>query len=81
MKTILAAAFAATAALAAASAAHAEGGCGAGWHRGPWGHCRPNERVVVAPREVIVAPEATVMYAPVGRACPRCYHLGPKGRR
>jgi hypothetical protein len=41
------------------------GGCGAGWHRGPGGACRPNgyyggayygTPVVVAPRAVVVAP-------------------------
>jgi len=35
------------------------GGCGAGFHRGPYGGCRPNGgggAVVVAPGAVVVAP-------------------------
>ena len=32
------------------SAANAAGGCGPGWHRGPYGGCQPNRgAVVVAP--------------------------------
>jgi hypothetical protein len=35
-----------------------EGGCGPGFHRGPYGGCRPNrgEAIVVVPGAVIVAP-------------------------
>lgn len=53
MRKILTAALLVGAALGTASAAQARDGCGAGFHRGPWGHCRPNGyrgRVVVAPR-------------------------------
>jgi hypothetical protein len=80
MKTIFAA-MTLTAALAVGTSALAAGGCGAGWHRGPWGHCRRNEVVVVNPAPVVVAPAATEMVVPVGRPCPRGYHLGPQGRR
>jgi hypothetical protein len=36
------------------------GGCGLGFHRGPYGGCRPNggEAVVVVPGVVVVAPRA-----------------------
>jgi hypothetical protein len=77
--------------LSALSSAQAAGGCGAGEHRGPYGHCRLNgvapAPVVVAPAPVVVAPAPVVVaqpnavYAPVGRACPLGYHLGPQGRR
>ena len=50
--------------------ADAAGGCGPGWHRGPYGACVVNGGVVVAPvvPGVVVAP-APVVVAPV-RACP-----------
>ena len=43
--------------------ASAEGGCGPGFHRTPYGRCRPNEGpVVVAPAApVVVAPAAPVV--------------------
>jgi hypothetical protein len=44
-----------------------EGGCGPGFHRGPFGGCRPNRPVVVAPAApVVVAPVApgAVVVAP-----------------
>jgi hypothetical protein len=44
------------------------GGCGVGFHRGPYGYCVPNGPVA-AP--VVVGP----------RACPPGYYLGPHGRR
>ena len=46
--------------------ASAEGGCGPGFHRTPYGRCRPNEGpVVVAPAApVVVAPAAPVVVAP-----------------
>lgn len=40
-------------------------GCGPGFHRGPYGGCRPN-----GPRPFFAA-----------RACPPGFHLGPMGRR
>jgi len=70
--------------LAASTAAYAEGGCGWGWHRGPLGGCRRNGEpaaVVPAPGVVVSTPGGGVIYAPVGRACPYGYHLGPQGRR
>jgi hypothetical protein len=45
------------------------GGCGVGFHRGPYGYCVPNGPVVAPP--VVVAP----------RVCPPGYYLGPHGRR
>jgi hypothetical protein len=92
MKTFAIAAVTLAAGLAAVSAAQAAGGCGWGAHRGPWGGCRANgsnrviggpaERTVVVPeRAVVVGPRGGVFYAPVGRACPVGYHLGPAGRR
>jgi hypothetical protein len=56
------------------------GGCGPGFHRGPYGHCRANrEAVVVVPgAPVVVEPVAPVVVAPV--ACPPGFHLGPRGR-
>jgi hypothetical protein len=46
--------------------ASAEGGCGPGMHRTPYGNCRPNG-VVVVPGAVVV--ERPVVVVP-GRACP-----------
>jgi hypothetical protein len=55
MNKILAAALAAGVALTAFAPADASQGCGRGFHRGPYGHCRPNggSGVVVAPGLVI----------------------------
>ena len=53
MKKVIVASLALGAVLAAATPALAREGCGPGFHRGPYGHCRPNhdrDRVVVAPR-------------------------------
>ena len=48
-------ALAAGVAVAAASSADASQGCGRGFHRGPYGHCRPNRGpVMVAPGTLIV---------------------------
>lgn len=74
MTRVLAVVFAVAFSLVAASAADAAGGCGIGWHRGPYGGCRQNyvgPPVVVAPRAVVVVPE--------GRVCPYGTHLGPYG--
>jgi hypothetical protein len=85
MLRVLTTAFVIVASLAAFSSAHAEGGCGWGWHRGPFGGCRANGSgpVYVAPRAgpaVVVVPGG-VIYAPAAGACPYGYHLGPQGRR
>ncbi len=50
--------------------ASAEGGCGPGWHRNPYGECRPNRGpAVVVERPVVVAP-GVVVETPVVRRCP-----------
>jgi hypothetical protein len=50
-------------------AANAAGGCGPGFHRGPYGGCRPNGgAVVVAPGAIVV--ERPVVAVPRGRICP-----------
>jgi hypothetical protein len=48
--------------------ANAAGGCGPGWHRGPYGGCQPNRGgvVVVEPRIV----ESPIVVVPRGRICP-----------
>jgi hypothetical protein len=51
------------------SAANAEGGCGPGMHRGPYGHCRPNGAAVVVARGAVVV-ERPVVVVP-GRGCGR----------
>jgi hypothetical protein len=50
------------------------GGCGIGFHRGPYGGCRVNG----GPAVVVVPPAPAVIVAP--RACPLGFHLGPYGR-
>jgi hypothetical protein len=56
MKKLLAAALAAGAALTAIAPADAAQGCGRGYHRGPYGHCRPNHvrSVVVTPGGLVI---------------------------
>jgi hypothetical protein len=80
MTRFLVVAFTVAVTLAAASAAEARGGCGLGWHRGPYGGCRANGEgpVVVGPRAVVVLPQGRLVVGP-GRACPWGYHLGPYG--
>jgi hypothetical protein len=73
MKTLFAAVLVAGT-LAGFGAAEAAQGCGPGFHRGPYGGCRPNGgAVIVAPRvvvpRVVVAP-APVVVVPRGRGCP-----------
>jgi hypothetical protein len=63
MKYLFAAALVATT-IAGFGAANAAGGCGPGFHRGPYGGCRPNGDVVVVER-----PGPAVVVVP-GRACP-----------
>jgi hypothetical protein len=59
MKTMIAIALAAVATVAATSSADARDGCGRGYHRGPYGHCRPNN----GPGPVVVAPSIGMFYA------------------
>jgi hypothetical protein len=63
MKYLFAAALVATTVAGFGASANAAGGCGPGFHRGPYGGCRPNGGVVVVrrPPVVVVAP----------RVCPR----------
>ena len=42
--------------VASFSAAEAAGGCGPGWHRGPYGGCQPNRRRCGGGAGVVVAP-------------------------
>lgn len=53
LRTVLATALVAGATLAAAAPAEAAQGCGRGYHRGPYGHCRPNG---YGPRAAYAAP-------------------------
>ena len=54
--------------LAGFSAANAAGGCGPGFHRGPYGGCQPNRGgVVVVPGAVVV--ERPIVVVP-RRVCP-----------
>jgi hypothetical protein len=82
MMRFLVIAFTVAFSLAAASTADAAGGCGWGWHRGPYGGCLRNGGPVVvvapAPRAVVVVPQGPVVVGP-GRVCPWGYHLGPYG--
>lgn len=57
MKKLIALAIAAGATIVAVAPAEAAQGCGAGYHRGPAGRCRPN----VPPRTVVVAPGGLVV--------------------
>jgi hypothetical protein len=50
--------------LAHVQSASAAGGCGPGFHRGPYGACRPNGPVVYG-APVVVAPAPVVVRPPV----------------
>ena len=52
------------------SAANAAGGCGPGWHRGPYGACVHNAAIYVAPRAVVVERPPVVVLRPGPRVCP-----------
>jgi hypothetical protein len=68
MKYLFAAALVAST-VAGFGAAHAAGGCGPGYHRGPYGGCRVNrDAFVVGPRAVVV--ERPIVVVPRGRLCP-----------
>jgi hypothetical protein len=58
MKKLLLIALAASAAVTSIAPAEARDGCGAGFHRGPYGHCRPN-----GPGVFVGAPAIGVFYA------------------
>ncbi|MBI5264581.1 MAG: hypothetical protein HY852_22535 [Bradyrhizobium sp.] len=66
MKYLLAMAMVASTVVGFSAAANAAGGCGPGWHRGPYGACRPNAAVYVAPRVY----HRPVVVVPARRACP-----------
>jgi hypothetical protein len=69
--------------LISTGSADAEGGCGPGFHRGPYGGCRPNRGpVVVAPAPpVVVAPAAPVVVTPAPVVCGAGYRWHPRFRR
>jgi hypothetical protein len=68
MKTLFAAVLLAST-VVSFGAANAAGGCGPGFHRGPYGGCRVNGgAIVVAPRAVVV--ERPIVVVPRGRVCP-----------
>ena len=67
MKYLFAAAMVAST-VAGFGAANAAGGCGPGWHRGPYGGCVANRGVVLVERPVMVRPPVVVV--PRGRGCP-----------
>ena len=68
MKYLFAAAVLVAGTFASFSAANAAGGCGPGFHRGPYGGCVRNVgRVYVAPRAVVRPPVVVVR---PGRVCP-----------
>jgi hypothetical protein len=58
--------------------AQAEGGCGIGFHRGPYGGCRPNGAAIVIAPPVVVAP-AVVVAPPV--VCGVGFRWHPRFRR
>ena len=65
--------------LVCVQSASAAGGCGPGFHRGPYGACRPNGPVVVPGGPVVVAPAPVVVRTPV--ACGVGYRWHPGYRR
>jgi hypothetical protein len=65
MKYLFAAALVAITAASFADTASAAGGCGPGYHRGPYGGCRPNGGAVV-----VVRPAPRVVVVPRARVCP-----------
>jgi hypothetical protein len=62
--------------------ANAEGGCGPGFHRNPYGVCRPNRGLVIVapPAPVVVAP-APVVVAPTPVVCRGGFRWHPGFRR
>jgi hypothetical protein len=79
LKLLSAAAAAISLSLVSVHTANAEGGCGIGFHRGPYGGCRPNAVVVVPGAPVVVAPGPVVVRPPV--VCGPGYRWHPGYRR
>ncbi|WP_291860855.1 hypothetical protein [Bradyrhizobium sp.] len=75
MKYLIAAALLATTVVGFAPIADAAGGCGRGYHRGPYGECRPNVVIrrppVYVVRPPVVYRPAPVVVVPRARICPR----------
>ena len=65
MKHLFAAALVAATAASFAGTANAAGGCGPGYHRGPYGGCVANRGAVV-----VVRPAPRVVVVPRARVCP-----------
>ena len=70
MKYLIAAALLATTVVGFGATANAAGGCGPGFHRGPYGGCRANAGVVVVREPVVVVRRAPVVVVPRARVCP-----------
>ncbi len=73
MKYLFAAALAVITAASFAGTANAAGGCGPGFHRGPYGGCVANRGAVVVVRPapvVVVRPAPRVVVVPRARVCP-----------
>ncbi|HZZ89758.1 MAG TPA: hypothetical protein VFE13_15635 [Caulobacteraceae bacterium] len=66
MKKLMLATLCAAATLGAAATADAAGGCGPGYHRGPYGGCRANRWVGRGPVVVARAPFVAVRVPTVG---------------
>ncbi len=65
MKYLFAAALVATTVAGFSASANAAGGCGPGFHRGPYGGCVANRGAVV-----VVRPAREVVVVRPGRGCP-----------
>ena len=70
MKFLIAAALLATTVVGFGATADAAGGCGPGWHRGPYGGCQPNRAVVVVRPAPVVVYRPPVVVVPRARVCP-----------
>ena len=55
------------------------GGCGIGFHRGPYGGCRRNRPVVVVPRAPVVVAPPLIVAPPV--VCGAGFRWHPRFRR
>jgi hypothetical protein len=68
--------------LVSLDSASAAGGCGPGFHPGPYGRCRPNERpVIVVPGAPVVVAPAPVVVAPAPVVCTGGFRWHPRLRR